>query len=146
MNKSKLKEGYYYEEKPWYDTLPDTIASPEPFTTVIFEKDMTHDEILKEYNIVPYNSYMDAAIICLSIIPDLKNDYKGRIIYFKENDVLYRFYAWRFDSGELNVNIFEVDRGDGGSASYGACFSDDLTLERAIGICIMNGYNVTKNS
>lgn len=124
MNKSKLKEGYYYEEKPWYDTLPDTIASPQPFTTVIFEKEMTHDQILKEYKIIPYNSYMDAAIIYLSILPDLKNDYEGRIIYFKENDVSYRFRAWRDDGGQFDVSVYEVRRGYKYYAGDGACFSN----------------------
>lgn len=156
MNKTLLKEGYYYEEKPWYDTLPETIAEPNPFKTIIFEKDMTHDQILKEYNIVPYNSYMDAAIVCLTIIHTLKNDCKSRIIYFKESNILYRFSAWRDGVGKLSVRVSKVRRGSKYYAGSGACFSnvplkslteylspsDTLTLESAIKIVKQAGYKI----
>lgn len=134
MNKNILKEGYYYECKPWYDTLPDEIAETY-YKTEIFPKAMTHKEILETYKIIPYNSYFDAAFICISALKDLKNDYKGRSVYFKENDVLYRFNAWRGDGGQLRVNVDEVDLDGEYDAGSGVLFSNgisdtsDLTLK-----------------
>lgn len=125
ISKSKLKEpnGYYYEQKPWHETLPDMLDVPE-FKTEIFPKPMTHTEILETYKIIPYASYALAAGVIASIIPDLKNSDKGRIVYFKENDVLYRFDAFRDDDGGLDWRVNEVVLGRGWDAGCGACFGN----------------------
>lgn len=125
IKKSVLKEkiSYYYESREWYDTAPDTLPVPE-YTTEIFPRVMTHTEILKEYNITPYNSYQEAAAVCASVISDLKSNYRGRIVYFKENGILYRFLAWRFDDGWLDVYVREVYLDDRFDAESGVCFSN----------------------
>lgn len=156
MNKSKLKEGYYYEEKPFYDSLPDTLESPE-YTTEIFSKAMTHQEILDTYKIKPY-TLQQAAGVTVKVMQTLNNS-QYRVIYFEDNGVLFRFGAWRLGGGQLRVYVCEVGRGYEFCAGYGACFSNDslepktetlepletLDLARAIGICVINGYTVTKN-
>lgn len=134
MNRNILKSGHYYECNPWYDTLPQVIAETD-YKTEIFPRAMTHREILDTYNIVPYTSYVDAAVACISALKDLKNDYKGRLVYFKENDVLYRFNAWRDGDGQLDVNVDEVNLDYKYDAEGGVVFSNgtsdtsDLTLK-----------------
>lgn len=156
MNKSKLKEGYYYEEKPFYDSLPDTLESPE-YTTEIFSTEMTHQEILDTYKIKPY-TLQQAAGVTVKVMQTLDNS-QYRVIYFEDNGVLFRFGAWRFGGGQLSVSVYEVSRGFEYDAGHGACFSNDslepkteilepletLDFARAIGICVINGYTVTKN-
>lgn len=157
MNKSKLKEGYYYEEKEWYDACPDDLPNAPKYQIEIFPKVMTHKEILETYKIVPYSSYREAAAVVVSIIPTLKNDFKSRLVYFKENEVLYRFSAWRRGGGRLYLYVREVELGNEYGAGSGACFLsnstsdtsgdsplDSLTLPQAIKICKENGYKVMK--
>lgn len=136
LPKSKLKECYYWECEDFYDKLPSKIEVPE-YRTEIFQKTMTHNEILKEYNIVPYT--MEQAFgVTIDIIPTLKPDWKGRLIYFKENEILYRLNAFRSGDGQLKVYVYEVDDSDEWGAGSGACLSnkplesqssDTLTLE-----------------
>lgn len=72
LKKSLLKSNYYYEINPWYDKCPDIL--PEvPYQTEIFKETLSHSEIIKTYNILPYDSYEEAAAVCLSLIPDLKS-------------------------------------------------------------------------
>lgn len=157
MKKSQLKEkrSYYYEEKAWYESCPDTLPKVPEFKTEIFPRAMTHQEILDTYKIIPYSSYAEAAAVVVSIIPDLK--WPSRIVYFKENEVLYRFDAWRDDDGQLGVNVGRVHLGREYAAEYGVAFSnspsdtldslsslDSLELSRAIEICKSNGLVVYK--
>lgn len=159
IKKSLLKEkdSYYYECNDWYSKVPEKLTVSN-FKTEIFPRSMTHREILKEYSVIPYNSYAEAVAICASVIPTLKNDYEGRIIYFKENEILYRFCAWRGGDGQLRVGVSRVHLGGECGAGNGVCFSngnldtsektlsnlDSLTLEKAIEICKENNLTVTK--
>lgn len=155
-NKSLLKSGYYYETKPWYETCPEELPVPE-FKTEIFPRTMTHREILDTYKVTPYASYAEAAAVVLALISALTNDYKGRLVYFKEGGTLYRFVAWRDDVGQLRVSVFETDLDDEWYAEHGVCFSngtldtcDDivtslpLELGRAIEVVKSHGYKVIK--
>lgn len=157
-NKSLLKSGYYYETKPWYDDCPDKLPVPE-FKTEIFPRAMTHREILDTYKITPYASYAEAAAVVLALIPALTNDYKGRLVYFKEGGTLYRFSAWRYDDGQLDLYVFEPDLDDGWGAEYGVCFGNGtldasntghldsdvpLELSRAIEVVKSHGYKIIK--
>lgn len=163
MKKQQLKEkgSYYYEEKGWYESCPDILPVISPITIEILPRSMYHREILKEYNITPYSSYAEAAAVLVSLIPDLK--YPSRLVYFTENEVLYRFRAWRGDGGQLDVDVFEVDLDDECGAGRGVCFSNGLSdtletlgsldslelshsqkVEEAIKLCKKSGFEVFK--
>lgn len=155
MQKQQLKEpgSYYYEEKAWYDLCPNTLPIIPPVTVEIFPKSMTHREILKEYNITPYNSYAEAAAALIPLIPTLK--YPSRIVYFNDDSILYRFHAWRRDDGRLGVRVRRVYLDDEYDAERGVVFSnglsdtlgslsssDSLSLEDAIAIVKSHGLKV----
>lgn len=120
--KSKLKEGYYYEIKNFYDKLPDEIEVPE-YKTEIFPKVMTHREILDTYKIEPYTMEQAFGVI-LDVISTLKNYSNCRIVYFEEDGVLYRLSAFRHDGGLLGVNVNSAVFDDKWDAGSGACFSN----------------------
>lgn len=119
-SKSLLKQGYYWECKNFYDKLPDEVEVIES-RVEIFPKIMTNQDILNTYKIEPY-TLEQATGILLGIIDDLK--YPPRIIYFKDNDVLYHFSAYRYDDGELSVDVDEVYLGREWRADDGACLSN----------------------
>lgn len=127
MTKSKLKEkgSYYYEERDWYENCPAQLPQAPIFKVEVFPRIMSHREILDTYKVVPYASYAEAASVVISIIPDLK--YPSRIVYFKEDGVLYRFDAWRRDGGQLVVDVYEVRLGFKYVAEYGVCFSNSTS-------------------
>lgn len=154
LNKSVLKSGYYYEVKSWYNACPETLPKVK-YQTEIFTRYITHAEILKEYNITPYNSYNEAAAVVASLVEDLKpNDW--RIVYFKEDEVLYRFHAFRDDDSQLNFSVYEVDLGSLFGPGHGVCFgypsdtsaslspSETFTLDWAMEIVKENGYKIIK--
>lgn len=157
MKKSQLKEpgSYYYESKSWYESCPKTLPETPKFKIEILSRRMTHSEILKEYAIIPYASYAEAATVVASLIPDLKNNYKSRIVYFTENNATYRFIAWRNDDGQLGLGVNEIRLDDEFAPEYGVAFgnghfdtsrsfdsSDTLTLESAIKMVVDAGYKV----
>lgn len=155
FNKSILKSGYYYEALPWYDKCSETLPKVE-FKTEIFSRYITHKEILKEYNITPYGSYNDAAKIVVSLIDSLKSS-EWRIVYFKEDDVLYRFSAFRGGDSQLDFHVDKVDPDNKWDSGYGVCFgypsdtqnqtlspSESLTLATAVEICKEAGYIIYK--
>lgn len=123
--KSKIKENgsYYYECKPWYDKTPSKLPKPI-YQTEIFPRMMSHAEILKTYAIAPYSSYTEALAVVADLIPTLTNDWKGRFVYFKEDDVPYCFRAWRLGDGRLRVYVNSVDLGNKWRVGYGVCFQD----------------------
>lgn len=155
INKNILKSGYYYEEKDWYDTLANELPEVE-YKTEIFTETISHNNILKKYNITPYPSYIEAAAVCANLIKDLKNNYKSRLVYFTENNTLFRFFAWRLGDGQLGLGVGKVGLGNDYGAGRGVCFSniplipsdttlessDTLSLIRAIEIVKSNGYKV----
>lgn len=126
INKSVLKEGYYHELLLWYDSLPEKLPTVA-FVTEILPNTMTNKEILKKYKIVPYTSYEQAAGVCATVIPELTNNYKSRIVYFQENEVLYCFRAWRVGDGQLRVSVGRVDLSDDFGAGRGVCFSNSIS-------------------
>lgn len=155
-NKKILKEGYYYEAQPFYDSLPEELPKIK-YQTGIFSKSLSHRQILKKYKIVPYETVAEAAAVVLDLIPTLKNDYKGRLVYFKQDAVLYRFDAWRRGGGQLNVFVLKVYLGYKYDAERGVCFSatdtlkletssslETLTLESAIKMIKEAGYVIYK--
>lgn len=125
--KSQLKEegSYYNEEKDWYKNCPDTLPTIPPVKVEIFPRVMSHREILNTYKIVPYSSYAEAAAALIPLIPDLK--LPSRIVYFKEDNVLFRFHAWRDDDGQLRVNVNEVNLGRRCGAEDGVAFSNSTS-------------------
>lgn len=155
--KSNLKENYYYEYTDLYAHLPDKLEVPE-YKTEIFTEAITHREILKKYNIAPY-TVEQAFAVAADCIKDLKNDFKGRFIYFKNGDALCRLFVWRDDDGRLDVRVYEVCLdgrcGDGSDWVFLADVtnvtldntlesSDTLSLDRAIQICKEAGYKIYK--
>lgn len=124
MKKSQLKEkgSYYYECKDFYGACPNTLPIIPPARVEIFPRTMTHAEILKEYKIIPYNSYAEAVAALIPLIPDLK--LPSRIVYFKEDEILFRFHAWRFGGGQLSVYVDEVFLDREYDAERGVVFSN----------------------
>lgn len=154
LNKSVLKSGYYYEVKPWYDACPTTLPKVK-YQTEIFTRYITHAEILKEYTITPYNSYNEAAAVVGSLVEDLKpNDW--RIVYFKEDGVLYLFLAFRIGDSQLVLGVRKVGPDGTFGPGNGVCFgypsdtsaslspSETFTLDRAMEIVKENGYKIIK--
>lgn len=155
LKKSILKSGYYWELKPWYDSCPDELPVAE-YKTEIFTDYLTHKEILKKYNITPYDSYAQAASVAVSLADTLKRG-EYRIIYFKEDEVLYRFGAFYYDDSRLDFHVRKVGPSSGYDPGDGVCFgypsdtqpltlsdSDNLTLESAIKIVWENGFSIYK--
>lgn len=122
MKKPKLllKQGYYHECEPFFDKLSDEIEVIES-RVEIFPKTMTHREILETYKIEPY-TLEQATGILLGILDDLK--YPSRLIYFKDNDVLYCFNAYRRDGGGLRAFVYETLLDSRCYAGYGVCLSN----------------------
>lgn len=163
INKNVLKEknGYYYEFRPFYDSLPSKLTVPE-YRTAIFPKKMTHREIMETYRIMPYSSVEDAFAVIADCIPTLKNDYKGRIAYFNDKDgTPCRLDVWRGDDGRLGLGVDEVGPGGEWSAGGGVLSSNNetgnlgtvdplssetltLTDEQCIEQLKSNGYRITK--
>lgn len=160
ISKSTIKEkgSYYYEVKPWYDKAPKKLPKPT-YKTEIFTEVISHSKILKTYAIEPYSSYAEALAVVADLIPTLKNDWKGRLVYFKENDVLYRWNAFRYDDGQLNVYVRRVNPDNEWNAGNGVCFQatkpsntsdlnlgnlDSLDLSAAIELVKKSGYKVYK--
>jgi len=125
-NKQKLKEGYYWECSDFFDKLPENIEVPE-YQTEIFTEIISHNEILKKYNIIPYTLEQAVGVV-LDIIPTLKNDYKGRLVYFEYEGTKYRFVAFRDVDGRLFVFVYRCGPGNEWYAGNGASFSN-RTLE-----------------
>lgn len=109
IKKSILQSGYYYEFRKFYDALPDDLEVPE-YRTEIFDGTISHNEILKTYEVEPYANAADAFAVIADCVPTLKNDGKGRIAYFNDADgTLCRLMVWRNDGGELRLFVSRVD-------------------------------------
>lgn len=121
INKNKLKECYYWEYTDLYDKLPAKLEVPD-YEHEIFPKTMTHKEILETYNIAPY-TVEQAFGAALSIIPELQNDWKSKLIYFMNGTTLCRLIMYRGDDGRLGVNVNRVDLGREWHAGNGTLFS-----------------------
>lgn len=125
IKKSVLKENYYYEFKPFYDTLPDELAVPS-YRTELFPKAMTNKEILETYNIIPSKNIEGAFAMIADCIPTLKNDYKSRIAYFiDEQGIPCRLDVWRGGYGGLFLYVFEVFPDGGRGAGDGVLVSNE---------------------
>lgn len=126
IKKSVLKENYYYEFKPLYDTLPEKLTVPS-YHTEILPKNMTHKEILETYHITPSKNIETAFAMIADCIPTLKNDYKARIAYFlDENGIPCRLDVWRDDDGELYLDVFKVYPGNERDAGDGVLVSENM--------------------
>lgn len=136
VQKSKLKEGYYWEFDNIYDTLPNKLKVPK-YQTEIFTETITHKNILEKYKIIPY-TVEQAFAVAIDAIPTLKNDYQGRLVYFKYDDILCGLGVWRLGDGSLRVRVNKVGLGSEWDAGDGTLFSttpipsetsDSLTLK-----------------
>lgn len=137
--KKNLKENYYYESKPWYDTMPNKLPIVD-YTTVIFPRTMSHREILKEYNIEPY-TVQEAFSVAADLVKKLKNN-DWRLVYFTDNDTLYRFDAWRDVVGQLRVGVNEVGLDGGYGAGGGACLRSK-SLSSSPSVSLASGLSVS---
>jgi len=117
----------------WFEdkTMP---AIDQPFDSTIyrFNESMTHGSILNEAErtgIKKIYHFTEALMIALRGVLAGEVDEKGTgiIAYFKVdgNDQLYRFLAWRFDDGQLFVDVDKVYLGRWYDAGNGACFSNN---------------------
>lgn len=117
----------------------------------ILEKDMNDEEILKELK--PKEVKIGDVLATL----DTLNKNEVNIFYVKDYEgVLHTVYAHWYDDGwYVNaVSVSNPNAWHAGSRIFSAIPfdtqnqtlspSDTMTLERAIGVCVMNGYTVTK--
>lgn len=137
--KSLLKEGYYYESKAWYDTIPQELTVPS-YQTEIFPKAMTHQEIIDTYHIEPYKNIQDAFAVAADCIPTLLNDYKGRLVYFMDGDTRYRLNVYRDSGGELGVGVYGLDLGLEWNAGDGVLFSNETQILKADDTLALNSF------
>lgn len=129
VKKSALKEknGCYYEFDDFYNKLPETLKVPE-YKTEIFPTVMTHREIIEKYSVRPYENIEDAFAVATDVIKTLKNDYKGRIIYFYDSSkTLCRLDVWRYGGGGLSVGVLEVNLDNKWDAGYGVSLSNNVS-------------------
>lgn len=159
IKKSVLKENWYYEYDDIYDSLPEELSVPE-YKTEIFNKTISHRDILSTYKVEPYESVGQAFAVAADIIPTLKNDCKGRLVYFKRSGELCRLRVWRNGDGVLRVGVGKVGLGDEWDAGDGVSLStkslensenalgslDKLTLDDAVRVCKMHGLKVIKTT
>lgn len=125
INKSALKEGYYYEYKSWYDALPEKLTVPK-YQTEIFTKTISNREILDTYKVEPF-TIEQAFAVAADCIPTLKNDYSGRVIYFMDGDTRCRLSVYRDTDGELEVDVSYVYLFIEWYAGDGVLFSNKVT-------------------
>jgi len=97
-----------------------------------FTKTLSHELILdeaKRMGIQKIYTYTEAlATVIKGILTgEVDENGTGIIAYFKVdgNDQLYRFLAWRYDDGQLDVLVDRVDLGSEFDAGIGACFSNN---------------------
>lgn len=135
IQKSKLKEGYYYEYKSFYEALPDTLTVPQ-YTEKIFSETISNKNILKTYKIKPYTTEEAFAAAADKSQTLKENEY--RILYFNDGNTRCRLCVYRNSDGRLEVSIYGVDPGGQWRAGGGVLYSaetlnslenDSLTLE-----------------
>lgn len=113
-------------------TVPGVLRK---ITTVVYRflSMLSHQQILEEaenLGIKRIYSYMEALHIIRKVILIGEVDQKGTgvIVYFNlkidGKDVLYRFYAYRSDDGQLRVRVYRVRLASECDAGDGACFSN----------------------
>lgn len=122
IKKSLLKQGYYYEERPWYDALPETLTVPS-YREEIFPKDMTHKKILETYKITPY-TIEEAFAVAADKSKTLQNK-EYRLVYFTDGDTRYGLGVYRNSDGGLEVCVDEVYLDDEWDAGDGVLFSNE---------------------
>lgn len=121
VKKSVLKQGYYYEEKSWYDALPYALPVPE-YKEELFPKAMSHKEILNAYHIKPY-TVAEAFAVASEKSATLKNG-EYRLVYFIDGDATCRLHVYRYSFGKLRVYISRVDPDRQWDAGYGVLLSN----------------------
>lgn len=135
IQKSKLKEGYYYEYKSFYEALPDTLTVPQ-YTEKIFSETISNKNILKTYKIKPYTTEEAFAAAADKSQTLRENEY--RILYFNDGNTRCRLGVYRSSGGKLGVDVCGVDPDGQWLAGYGVLYSaetlnslenDSLTLE-----------------
>lgn len=121
--KSVLKTGSYYESKQFYDACPETMDIPD-FKTEFFEEEISANEVIPKYGIVPCRSYVGAARIIASVIPFLK---KGRrmIAFFEEKGgTIYRICANCIqEDGIAEVTVQEATTSARYNPKDGVCYN-----------------------
>lgn len=122
FHKSILKEGYYWEFKPFYDTLPDELEAPE-YSEHIFTKTMTHKEIMETYEKKPF-TMEEAFAVAANYASKAKNG-QWRIVYFRYGDVPCWLNVWREDGGFLNLAVVKVDLDSTWHAGSGVLVSNE---------------------
>jgi hypothetical protein len=106
---------------------------PVDLTSVIYRflVNLNHGQILDEatrFGIMKFYTYLEGLSIIKKAILSGEVDKKGTgiIVFFKVEgiDTLYRFAAFRYDDGQLTVDVNKVYLGTEWNAGDGACFSN----------------------
>lgn len=120
----KEKDGYYYEFKSFYDSLPEKLEVP-PYSEHILTETMTHREMKDKWEKKEF-TIEQAFAVAADHAPKIK---KGdwRIVYFKDGDVPCRLGVWRGDGGQLDLSVYEVSLDYGYDAGYGVLVSNETS-------------------
>jgi len=142
----KFKEIFSYQSssfKEWFGGM-DFEESTKELHSTFLEKDMTDKEILEELK--PTEVSLGDMLYCLKSLDKTERN----IFYIRDKSGVLRAVRVDWYNGGWDVNAFSVENPDDWDdirvfSRNSFILSDTLTLERAIGICVMNGYKVSKD-
>lgn len=117
--------------KYWDGMLAQGFSEKVTFSIYRFLKQLSHRAVLDEGEkqmIKKVYSFTEAKEIIRTAIfaGDVDQKGTGVFVYFKVagNDTLYRWHAFRYGDGQLDVNVFGVDLAYEWRAGYGVCFGN----------------------
>lgn len=113
--KKLLKQGYYYEFKSFYDSLPEKLSTPEKYIEKVNTKWTIEEDMVKGNE--PFSKEEAFGLVCKIIKEnDTKNKYN--LVWFKDDNgglcgvsVWLNDGGWRVDVGRF-VASYEWSTGD----------------------------------
>lgn len=121
----KEKDEYYWEFKPFYDSLPAKLEVPK-YSEHIFRVSMSHREIKEKWEKKEF-TIEQAFAVAADYAPKIQNG-QWRIVYFKDTDgVPCRLRVWRGDYGRLRLDVSEVVLDSEWTAGDGVLVSNETS-------------------
>ena len=118
-SKTILKENYYWEFKPFYDSLPDELEAPTNIISKVNTQTTTEAEMVKNQE---YFTKEQAFGLVCKIISENDKENKYNLIWFKDDKGgLCRVFVFLVGDGWL-VYVFDFDASDEWFAGYRSFF------------------------
>lgn len=131
IRKSQLKKNYYWEFRPFYDSLPETLSIPE-YSEHVLDKDMTNKKIMETFEKVPFT--VEQAFAVVADYSTKIESGKYRLVYFRDEDGMpCRLNVWRDEGGKLDLRVIKVFPDGRRSAGDGVLVSNELSEPLASG-------------